>query len=112
MRRLGVQVLSPAPGRSVWRRLRQVRSDLRGEVPERSKGTDCKSVAGWLRRFESSPPHQTLACARCQWKAERGDGRTRATWAGIAQLVEHQPSKLRVAGSSPVSRSRKPRKRE
>jgi hypothetical protein len=25
--------------------------------------------------------------------------------AGIAQLVEHQPSKLRVAGSSPVSRS-------
>jgi hypothetical protein len=27
--------------------------------------------------------------------------------AGIAQLVEHQPSKLRVAGSIPVSRSRK-----
>ncbi len=26
--------------------------------------------------------------------------------AGIAQMVEHQPSKLRVAGSSPVSRSR------
>ena len=26
--------------------------------------------------------------------------------AGIAQLAEHQPSKLRVAGSSPVSRSR------
>ena len=26
--------------------------------------------------------------------------------AGIAQLVEHQPSKLRVAGSNPVSRSR------
>ena len=27
-------------------------------------------------------------------------------YAGIAQLVEHQPSKLRAAGSSPVSRSR------
>ena len=27
-------------------------------------------------------------------------------YAGIAQLVEHQPSKLRVAGSNPVSRSR------
>ena len=27
------------------------------------------------------------------------------TLAGIAQLVEHQPSKLRVAGSNPVSRS-------
>src|SRR5213596_3344797 len=26
--------------------------------------------------------------------------------AGVAQLVEHQPSKLRVAGSSPVARSR------
>ena len=26
--------------------------------------------------------------------------------AGIAQLAEHQPSKLRVAGSNPVSRSR------
>src|SRR5665647_3229093 len=26
-------------------------------------------------------------------------------WAGVAQLVEHQPSKLRVAGSRPVSRS-------
>ena len=25
--------------------------------------------------------------------------------AGVAQLVEHQPSKLRVAGSTPVSRS-------
>ena len=27
------------------------------------------------------------------------------TQAGVAQLVEHQPSKLRVAGSSLVSRS-------
>ena len=27
------------------------------------------------------------------------------TNAGVAQLVEHQPSKLRVAGSIPVSRS-------
>ena len=28
-----------------------------------------------------------------------------AAAAGVAQLVEHQPSKLRVAGSSPVARS-------
>ena len=27
------------------------------------------------------------------------------TFAGVAQLVERQPSKLRVAGSNPVSRS-------
>ena len=26
-------------------------------------------------------------------------------YAGVAQLAEHQPSKLRVAGSIPVSRS-------
>ena len=30
---------------------------------------------------------------------------TSTTRAGVAQLVEHQPSKLRVAGSKPVSRS-------
>ncbi len=29
---------------------------------------------------------------------------SRAVFAGVAQLVEHQPSKLRVAGSSPVAR--------
>ena len=31
-----------------------------GEVPERSKGTDCKSVGLSLRRFESSPLHQNF----------------------------------------------------
>ena len=34
-----------------------------------------------------------------------GSSPTRSTFAGIAQLVEHLPSKQRVAGSSPVSRS-------
>ena len=29
--------------------------------------------------------------------------------AGVAQLVERQPSKLNVAGSNPVSRSKKPK---
>ena len=55
-----------------------------GEVPEWPKGADCKSAAVRLRRFESSPLHHH---------------------AGIAQLVEREPSKLGVAGSSPVSRS-------
>ena len=31
----------------------------KGEVPEWTKGTDCKSVALGLRRFESSPPQGT-----------------------------------------------------
>src|SRR5262245_55493319 len=57
-----------------------------GGVPEWTKGADCKSAGGSLRRFESFPHHFV--------------GR-----AGVAQLVEHQPSKLRVAGSSPVARS-------
>ncbi len=39
-------------------------------------------------------PSPLLWCGRCSLDR-----------AGIAQLVEHQPSKLRVAGSSPVSRS-------
>src|SRR5215831_6033161 len=57
----------------------------RGEVPEWPKGADCKS-AGYA--FEGSNPSlSTILCA------------------GIAQLVEREPSKLGVAGSSPVSRS-------
>ena len=44
---------------------------------------DCKSAGVSLRWFKSIPAHI----------------------AGVAQLVEHQPSKLRVAGSSLVSRS-------
>lgn len=46
-------------------------------------GLTVNQVAPRLRRFESSTPHP----------------------AGVAQPVEHQPSKLRAAGSNPVSRS-------
>ena len=60
-----------------------------GRVPERSKGTDCKSVA---TGFEGSNPSPSTAAI--------GDES-----AGVAQLVELQPSKLDVAGSRPVSRS-------
>jgi hypothetical protein len=37
--------------------------------------------------------------------AGRVSGRSASDFAGIAQLVEHQLPKLRVAGSNPVSRS-------
>ena len=60
-----------------------------GWVPERSNGTDCKSVA---TGFEGSNPSPSTAAI--------GDES-----AGVAQLVELQPSKLDVAGSRPVSRS-------
>ena len=59
-------------------------SDRCGQVPKWSNGAGCKPAAATLRRFESFPAHLR---------------------AGIAQLVEHRPSKPSVAGSSPVSRS-------
>jgi hypothetical protein len=61
-----------------------------GEIPKRPTGTDCKSVDLCLRRFESCSPHQFDFSFFA---------------AGVAQLVERQPSKLQVAGSSLVSRS-------
>ena len=67
-----------------------------GGVPERSKGTDCKSVA---TGFEgSNPSPSTAAMKRAKEMGNEG-------FEGVAQLVELQPSKLDVAGSRPVSRS-------
>ena len=68
---------------------------LFGRVPERSKGTDCKSVA---TGFEGSNPSPSTA-------AMVGASNNGLKFAGVAQLVELQPSKLDVAGSRPVSRS-------
>src|SRR5437764_15226357 len=58
-------------------------------MPERPKGADCKSAGSRLRRFESFSLHHS-----------------EGNRAGIAQLVERQPSKLNVTGSNPVSRSK------
>src|SRR5438067_13583748 len=60
-----------------------------GEMAERSKAADCKSAGPCPTkvRILLSPPV--------------GEQR-----AGVTQLVESQPSKLLVAGSSPVSRSK------
>ena len=106
----------------------------RGEIPERSKGADCKSAAVVLRRFESSSPHHppkraawarhdsrggpSGRAAERQSAGRKGDGgcgeAPAAGWfltpagcreRGSSSGVEHQPSKLRVAGSNPVSRS-------
>src|SRR5688572_30504890 len=62
--------------------------------------------ASRLRRFESFPHHRGADLRTRQ--AEGGAGsrrRTSSVIAGVAQLVEREPSKLDVAGSSPVSRS-------
>jgi hypothetical protein len=69
-----------------------------GRVPERSKGTDCKSVA---TGFEGSNPSPSTAETTTAITSEMGS----MEFAGVAQLVELQPSKLDVAGSRPVSRS-------
>ena len=55
-----------------------------GSVAEWSMAADCKSAGVSLQWFKSIPAHIK---------------------AGVAQLVEHQPSKLRVEGSSLFSRS-------
>ncbi len=90
MRWLGVRVPSPAPlacRRSSGRVTRPFFSV--GGVPEWPKGADCKSAGVRLRRFESFPLHH-----------RRSPGSR-----GNSSVVERQPSKLRVAGSNPVSRS-------
>ncbi len=65
-----------------------------GRVPERSKGTDCKSVATGFEGSNPSPSTDAMNGAINGLK-----------FAGVAQLVELQPSKLDVAGSRPGSRS-------
>src|SRR5690349_14499250 len=48
----GPRFVDSVPGLAIERLLR------RGGVPERLKGTDCKSVGARLRWFESNPLHQ------------------------------------------------------
>ena len=82
-----------------------VENESLGRVPERSKGTDCKSVA---TGFEGSNPSPSTVARMVEALFAKvvamkvGDDTKSA---GVAQLVELQPSKLDVAGSRPVSRS-------
>ena len=75
-----------------------------GQVAKWSNATDCKSVGFGLRRFKSFPAHMSVAQAT-RTQAGKKFRRARVGFAGVTQLVESQPSKLLVAGSSPVSRS-------
>ena len=109
---------------------------FQGGVPERSKGTDCKSV-GEAFGGSNPPPTTNLNWVDCRrflfviWdRIELHDflhgsdfsyfrseftfvfiisyqqNKLPGNWAGVAQLVELQPSKLDVASSSLVSRSK------
>src|SRR5271154_1957664 len=76
-----------------------------GGLPEWPKGADCKS-AGYA--FDGSNPSPSTAkeSKRPDDIAANLDRRSSSSCAGVAQLVERQPSKLNVAGSNPVSRSK------
>ena len=65
---------------------------------------DCKSAGYGLRRFESYPHHSVALVVGEAASKKRGVAGLLCI-AGVAQLVERKPSKLDVAGSSPVSRS-------
>ena len=69
-----------------------------GGVAEWLMAADCKSAG--LTLYVGSNPTPTTGRAKRTTQARVTDREC----AGVAQLVEHQPSKLRVAGSSPVAR--------
>src|SRR5262245_40045560 len=95
---------------------------VRGEVPERPKGADCKSAGKRLRRFESSPLHfgaaDPIPAVGLVRRGSSSVGRARAfqargrgfdsrlplvpTYAHVAQAVEHFLGKEEVTGSNPV----------
>src|SRR5262249_16387448 len=85
-------------------------------MPERPKGADCKSAgpAPTVVRIHLPPratPGRPRRDARETTTTARGGTSAKATYdertAGVAQLVELQPSKLVVEGSSPFARSRR-----
>ena len=69
-----------------------------GGVAEWLMAADCKSAG--LTLYVGSNPTPTTGRAETKEGSQAKDREC----AGVAQLVEHQPSKLRVAGSSPVAR--------
>jgi hypothetical protein len=75
--------------------------DSDGEVPEWPKGTGCKPVGSAFGG--SNPPLSTIKVRRdgiCRYRLL-----LQVFEGGNSSVVERQPSKLRVAGSNPVSRS-------
>ncbi len=73
-----------------------------GEVPEWPKGADCKSAGAAFGG--SNPPLSTMFS-----HSENMDLKFEIfKVCGSSSVVERQPSKLRVAGSNPVSRSISP----
>ena len=72
-------------------------------VPEWPKGSDCKSDSVCFRWFESIPLHHLKAFHKVTSVFKLSN--RFIVYAGVAQLVEHQPSKLGVESSSLFARS-------
>ena len=71
-----------------------------GEVAKRSNASDCKSDGPGPSKVRILPSPPDVRSSRGERKAPGAESE-----AGVAQLVELQPSKLDVAGSIPVARS-------
>src|SRR6185437_11823680 len=80
-------------------------------VPKRPTGADCKSAGLTPTKVRILPPPlgdagvTTNAVPGMEAECPRSVSQIQWAIAGVAQLVERKPSKLDVAGSSPVSRS-------
>ena len=80
-----------------------------GEILKRPTRTDCNSVDYVFAGSNPALPtkfsvHQGINKILKTFNSASEAGIIKA---GVAQLVERQPSKLNVAGSNPVSRSKK-----
>ena len=77
-----------------------------GGIPERSNGADCKSVGLAFEGANPPPPTKTKQRNfRCFVTSYVCTYIRTSYPAEVAHLVERKPSKLQVAGSSPVFRS-------
>ena len=85
---------------------------VRGSIPLASSEccgvfTTSASYPKISRTLEGCPSGQREQAVNLPALASVGSNPTPSTTAGVAQLVERQPSKLNVEGSSPFSRSSK-----
>ena len=79
---------------------------LKAGLPSEPSFNTSKTDPDWLSESLTftCPPRDQLSEKSVDFPT--GISYTASLGAGVAQLVEHQPSKLRVAGSNPVSRSK------
>ncbi len=102
-----------------WRNTERLESHVSGCAPDAALRVSSPGAVAQLARalrshrrgrgFESLPPHFGGRCVGRRWAVDSSIHRRLSTIAPkggrSSDGLEHQPSKLRVAGSSPVARS-------